>query len=94
MILVDTGAWFPLFVATDPDHADASDWFVKNADPLLTTDYIVDETLTRLRARGQFHKALDAGRLFFGGNLAKLHFLTPAEINTAWQVFRTFTDKR
>ena len=51
MILVDTGAWFASVVPSDIDHASASQWLNQNAEPLLTTDYIVDETLTLLRAR-------------------------------------------
>jgi hypothetical protein len=32
-------------MTTDIDHASASQWLNQNAEPLLTTNYIVDETL-------------------------------------------------
>ncbi len=50
MIFVDTGAWFALWSAKDPNHARAVQWFRANRQPLLTSDCIIDETLTLLRA--------------------------------------------
>lgn len=52
MIFVDSGAWYSSLIPTDPDHAAALAWLAQNTEALLTTDYIVDETLTLLRARG------------------------------------------
>lgn len=46
MIFVDTGAWFAAVVPSDPDHEAASQWLSQNSEPLLTTDYVIDETLT------------------------------------------------
>jgi uncharacterized protein len=51
MIFVDTGAWFASVVPSDIDHASASQWLNQKAEPLLTTDYIIDETLTLLMRR-------------------------------------------
>ena len=31
---------------TDPDHQTAYDWMAANRSPLVTTDYVIDETLT------------------------------------------------
>jgi predicted nucleic acid-binding protein len=53
MIFVDTGAWYASLVPTDPDHTTAAQWLATNRSPLLTTDYVVDETLTLLRSRGE-----------------------------------------
>ena len=93
MIFVDTGAWFALVVPTDPDHAAAAAWFAKNREPLITSDYVVDETLTLLRARGERRRAAEMGRLFFNGRITRIHFLGEAEIRAAWQVFERFADK-
>jgi len=60
----------------------------KNSEPLLTTDYIIDETLTLLRER-----AIRMGEQFFGGALAKVYFLTEDDILATWEVFRKFSDK-
>lgn len=93
MTFVDTGAWFALFVPTDPDHRAAIDWLTAYAGGLLTTDYVIDETLTLMRARGQNRKAIDFGRDLFAGQLGTVHYLTPADVRDAWDVYRRFPDK-
>ena len=49
MIFVDTGGWFASIVPTDKNHDKARNWFLQNREPLITTNYVVDETLTLLR---------------------------------------------
>lgn len=93
MIFVDTGAWFAAAVPSDPDHSAASRWLAGNTEPLLTTDYVVDETLTLLRARGERARALLLGEAFFVARLAEVYRLTPADIASAWEVFKRFDDK-
>ncbi len=93
MIVVDTGAWYANFIPIDSDHTAATAWLDANREPLLTTDYIIDETLTLLRARGQGRKALEAVVEFFSGELAEVHYLTADEIAAAANVFRRFADK-
>jgi predicted nucleic acid-binding protein len=93
MIFVDTGAWCTVFVPVDPDHARATQWLAANRQPLVTTDYVVDETLTLLRSRGEKVAAIQAGDEFFGGELASVHYLTEDDIRAAWDVFRRFRDK-
>ena len=74
MIFVDTGAWFASVVPSDIDHASASQWLKQNSEPLLTTDYIIDETLTLLRARGESTRAIRLAEQFFSGALSQVHF--------------------
>jgi predicted nucleic acid-binding protein len=93
VIFVDTGAWFALVVPTDPDHRAAVAWFGSNRESACTSDYVVDETLTLLRARGEPHRALAMGRLFFAGQIALLHHLSEADVLEAWRVFERFSDK-
>lgn len=45
MVFVDTGAWFVLHVPTDPNHQRAVDWLQENDEPLVTTDFVIDENL-------------------------------------------------
>jgi predicted nucleic acid-binding protein len=93
MTFVDTGAWFASLVPWDPDHVPASRWLAQNPGPLLTTDYIVDETLTRLRARGERRRALRAADDFFLGRFTSLYFLTEDDLREAWNVFLRYSDK-
>lgn len=93
MKFADTGGWFALFVAEDTHHAIATTWFAQQTQLLLTTNYVVDETLTLLRSRGQGTAALAAGQQFFDGSLATVYHLTEDDIRAAWQVFTRYADK-
>ncbi|MEK7832748.1 MAG: PIN domain-containing protein, partial [Acidobacteriota bacterium] len=63
-------------------------------DTLVTTDYVIDETLTLLRARGYDHRAQMLGEAFFGNSLADVHYLDERQIRAAWDVFRLYQDKK
>jgi len=93
MIFVDTGAWFASIVPTDADHQKAVSWLKNKTESLLTTDYIVDETLTLLRARGEVTRAVRLADAFFTGQLATVYYLTEEDIQLTWQVFRDYSDK-
>lgn len=93
MIFVDTGAWYASFVASDQNHRSAIEWLRQNTEPLITTDYIIDETLTLLRVRGHSQRAITVGEQLFGGEYASVYYLTPVDIALAWQTFRRYGDK-
>ncbi|MDQ3815904.1 MAG: PIN domain-containing protein [Armatimonadota bacterium] len=93
MIFVDTSAWFASSVTRDTNYAIASQWLRENTEPLITTDYVVAETLTLLKARGQAPVALSLGQQFFAGTLGRIYYLTKADLLLAWQTFRQFDDK-
>jgi uncharacterized protein len=93
-VFVDTGAWFAAVVPWDANHVAVSAWLHRNQRAMATTDYVVDETLTLLRARGEGRRAIALGEKLFAGQLSALHFLTPTELLAAWQVFRDYRDKQ
>jgi len=94
MILVDTGAWFALAVPTDPDHLAARQFIETNREPLLTTDYIVDELLTLFRMRRQTQRATQwiAEVLSPGG--VDLLRITPADFERAKHIYCAYADKQ
>jgi predicted nucleic acid-binding protein len=52
MTFVDTGAWIALFNVRDQYHAEARAIYYtlqQQRERLYTTDYVIDETVTRLR---------------------------------------------
>ena len=52
MIFVDTGAWIAIYKRNDLHHREAITIYnsLRDAETqLLTTDYVIDETVTRLR---------------------------------------------
>ena len=93
MVFVDTGAWFASLIPTDPDHASAVAWLTTNSSPLLTTDYVIDETLTLLRARGERKRALLLGERFFRFELSEIQKITDTDLKLAWKTFERFADK-
>jgi hypothetical protein len=53
-VFVDTAGWMALADAADPLHADARaarDGLLEGGQRLVTTDFVVDETMTLLRLR-------------------------------------------
>lgn len=93
MIFVDTGAWYASLVPDDPDHARAVEWLAANRSSLLTTDYVIDETLTLFRVRGERKRALLLGAKFFDSGLAEIHKITTNDLMLAWKTFEQFDDK-
>jgi uncharacterized protein len=92
-VFVDTSGWFAAIVPSDPDHAAAQAWMKTNERPLFTTDFVLDETLTLLRARGQFARAREFGQSMLEGELGTVHFLTEEDFLGAWSVYVRFSDK-
>lgn len=94
MIFVDTSAWFAAVVPWDSFHSPAQAWLQQPHAPLFTTDFIIDETLTLLRAKGEASRAILLGSQFFGGtDLTVVYHLTADDLRKAWTVFRQFSDK-
>ena len=79
----DTGVWFASIVPTDPRHQDVADWHRANNWHILTADYVVDETLTLLRARGERTRAVELGRSFFDLGLFAIHRISDQDLHRA-----------
>ncbi|MDR3620613.1 MAG: PIN domain-containing protein [Paludisphaera borealis] len=92
-IFVDTGAWFARFVPTDPDHHAAKAWLDRNAQPLITTDYVLDELLTLLKVRGEYQRALEIGPRILRSQVCEMERVTPFDVEEAWRVFSNYQDK-
>jgi len=92
-VFVDTGAWFAYFVRRDPDHAAAIDRTRQNRQPLVTTDYVIDELLTLLKLRESHRVAAAAGEALLQQNVARVERITESDFRAAWEVFRQYRDK-
>jgi predicted nucleic acid-binding protein len=92
VIFVDTGAWFAAFVPNDPDHVAAERWLADNREPLITTDYVLDELFTLLKARGEMERMIRLGRSFLEGQVAQLEWIAPSDVHQAWLAFEQFRD--
>ena len=92
MIFVDTSGWFASIVPTDQDHETARNWFLQNREPLLTTDYVVNETLTLFKSRGEYSRS-KSRKNFLIGELTEVYYLTEEDILQTWKIFQAFSDK-
>lgn len=93
MIFVDTGAWFAAFVPNDADHAAADAWLEANTEPLVTTNYVIDELLTLMKMRGEFQRALRVGASLFAEEIVQVAWVLPGDVQQAWRIFQRYHDK-
>ena len=93
MIFVDTSVWFAGYVGEESEHRAAAAILAAPSGRLVTTDYIVDELLTLLVARGQRPIAKAVGRRFWTGALCEIVWVNKSDFEAAWLVFDSFDDK-
>jgi uncharacterized protein len=95
-IFVDTSAWFALNNRKDQHHKQASDFVASlKGSPILflTTDYIVDETLTLLRFKVSHREAAAFLRIFSRSTQIVREQATPDQLKRAEEIFLRCRDK-
>lgn len=88
MIFVDTSVWFARFVPRDIDHGRVTSWFASNKEPLITSDYCVDEVLTLISVRERPSLAIQAGLELVNETVSQLQFLDADQFHRAWILFQ------
>lgn len=95
-VFVDTSAWFALNSRKDQHHKQARDFIASlkhNPVLLLTTDYVVDETLTLLRFKVSHREAAAFLRLFSRSPQVVREQVTSDHIKHAEEIFSRYRDK-
>ena len=95
-IFVDTSAWFALNNRKDQYHKKARDFVgrLKSSPAIfLTTDYIVDETLTLLRFKVSHREAAAFLRIFSRSRQIVREQVTPDQLKRAEEIFLRCRDK-
>jgi uncharacterized protein len=92
-LFVDTGAWYALVDRKDPDHPAAASFFRHNGLPLLTTNFIFDETVTLLRKRLGWAIAADFGRRLRESGFTALMTVRREDEERAWELFLKYNDQ-
>lgn len=92
-VFVDTGGWFAYFVRRDPDHPAAVAWMRQNREPLLTTDFTLDELFTLLKLRESHRVAVAAGVALLDQRVTQLEKVAEADFRAARQVFEQYNEK-
>lgn len=92
-VFVDTGAWYATMVRKDRDHDAAKQFLQNNTSPLMTSDYVMDETVTLLLSRVGHSYAVKFLDMLQTSREVQLTYLTPAQIAATTDFFRKRTDK-
>ena len=95
-IFVDTSAWVALFVKNDDYYKKASLIFErikKEKAELYTSDYIIDETITTILARGNHRQSVHAGNVLLTSNLIKIISVSLDYFQETWKHYQKFHDK-
>lgn len=92
-IFVDTGAWYAVVDKKDPDHKQAETFLKTNKTPLLTTNFIFDETVTLLRSRLGFDVAKNFGQNLKNSSLVGIVAVKDEDEERAWQIFLKYKDQ-
>lgn len=92
-LFVDTGAWYALVDKNDPDHKEAEHFMTNNKIPLLTTNFIFDETITLIRSRLGWNVARDFGQRLKHSNFASIVAVKYEDEEKAWEIFLKYKDK-
>jgi predicted nucleic acid-binding protein len=98
-IFVDTSGWLALTLKNDQYHENAASYYQRlrsRTIPLVTSDYILDETLTRLRYDAGLEIAIGAKEAL--GRAEELNLLTVQWVNEvivveAWELFTKYQDQ-
>jgi uncharacterized protein len=93
VIFIDTSAWYAASTVRDANHQEAKHFLASVQERLVTSDYVVDETLTLFRARGENQHALTFGTEVIDGSFAELVTIDEQDFANAWRVFQQFHDK-
>lgn len=93
MIFVDTGAWYALATASDPDHEVAKAFVESNAEPFLTTDYIIDELLTLFAVRGQKVNGIEWRHEVLAPGAMQLERVSDDDFTLALDIYERYQDK-
>ena len=93
-IFVDTSAFFALTDRTDRFHDLAVRFVEANERLLLTSNFVVFETITLIRMRLGHEPAVKFGHRLLDETVTPIIRVTPADERKAWETFRRCHDKR
>jgi predicted nucleic acid-binding protein len=93
VIFVDSSAWFAVYSLRDGNHSIATATIRSFQSNLVTSDYVIDETLTLLRARGENQRAIAFGNRVIESSWVKIVRVEDGDFSAAWTMFRTYHDK-
>lgn len=92
-LFVDTSGWYSFIDAKDASHAAVRD-HIENAGRLVTTNYIVDETVTLVARRRGHRAAVQIGSVLRDSEQVQTIWVEPDIEQEAWSLFSARPDKK
>lgn len=92
-LFVDTGAWYAVVDKKDPDHSQAEQFLRNNKIPLLTTNFVFDETITLIRSRLGWNAAKEFGERLKKSGFVSIVAVRDEDEEKAWEIFLKYKDK-
>lgn len=96
-IFVDTGAWIALTNAADQYHATAAQYWKTlhvSGTKLMTSNFVLDETYTRLRFKAGLQITLRFGEQIRSSQRLQIITVEVQMEKIAWEIFRKYADQR
>jgi predicted nucleic acid-binding protein len=99
MVFVDTGGWIAMAVKRDRYHKKAATYYRKLSKDkvrLVTSNYVLTETYTRIRYDDGHTKALQFNALIqeaIKAGRLNLEWVIPAIHKEAWDIFENYADQ-
>jgi uncharacterized protein len=88
VIFIDTSAWFAAAIVSDKNHAVAATFLASTtADRLITSDFVLDETLTLFRMRGASQFGVVLGKRVLEEAACVLERVSDADLQAAYLTY-------
>lgn len=95
-LFVDTWGWYALYAKDEPSHQKVKELWKEFHPHIYTTDYVLDEFITLIFAKGRFAEArafvLSLLKSIKQGH-TKLESITPERFEKTWQMRLEYKDK-
>ncbi len=93
-VFVDSSAWLAATDKRDHSHAVIKNWLdASRGRRLVTTSFVLDETLTLIRRRLDHESAVKFGKAIFASSVAQLVQIASVDIESAWRIFQKYKDQ-
>ncbi len=93
-LFVDTSAWFAYANRADPDHRRVRQTLARFTGRLVTSNFVLDETVTLCLFRLGHPAAVTVGEVLMSEPSIDLVRLTPEDEQAAWSLFIARSDKQ
>jgi len=92
-LFVDTGAWYAYVNEKDPDHEWIAESIETATTPLVTSNYVFDETITLTAKRLGHRTATEVGKILRDPSVVEIKRIERKDEEAAWDLFQERDDK-